>query len=50
MQLSVESCQSKFEVNELSCQSKFEVHSIMVEQLFNALKATETLASDNIKV
>ena len=33
------------QVNATSCHSNFEIHRVMTEQLFNALKAIETLAS-----
>ena len=36
------------QVNATSCHSKFEIHHFMTEQLFNALKAIETLASDTM--
>ena len=38
------------QVNATIWHSKFEVHQVMTEQLFNALKAIETLASGMIKV
>ena len=38
------------QVNVTSCHSNFEIHHVMTEQLFNALKAIETSASDTMKV
>ena len=38
------------QVNATSCHSNFEIHRVMNEQLFNALKAIETLASGTMNV
>ena len=38
------------QVNATSCHSTFDIHQVMTEQLFNALKAIETLALGAVEV